>query len=116
MISDRRHIARYDVLDFYRFAGAVIVAIVHYTNLYLPIADKVRQYVTYQLQLTMGIFLFTLSGFVIMHVYARSSISEYGDYLKKRLARMYPLHIATFLMAPFFAGLYFLIPFFQMFY
>ena len=44
-----------------------------------------------------------------MHVYAGrvTTISEYGDYLKKRLARMYPLHIATFLMAPFFAGLYF---------
>ena len=108
MISGRRHIERYDVLDFYRFAGAVIVAIVHYTNLYLPIADKVRQYVTYQLQPTMG-FFFTLSGFVIMHVYAGriATISEYGDYLKKRLARMYPLHIATFLMAPFFVGLYF---------
>ena len=63
-------------------------------------------------------FFFTLSGFVIMHVYAGriATISEYGDYLKKRLARMYPLHIATFLMAPFFAGLYFPIPFFQMFY
>ena len=54
-------------------------------------------------------FFFTLSGFVIMHVYAGrvTTISEYGDYLKKRLARMYPLHIATFLMAPFFVGLYF---------
>jgi peptidoglycan/LPS O-acetylase OafA/YrhL len=108
MINDRRHIARYDVLDFYRFAGAVIVAIVHYTNFYLPISIAHTQYVGYQFQPLMG-FFFTLSGFVIMHVYAGrvATISEYGDYLKKRLARMYPLHVATFLIAPFFVRLYF---------
>jgi peptidoglycan/LPS O-acetylase OafA/YrhL len=44
-----------------------------------------------------------------MHVYAGrvATISEYGDYLKKRLARMYPLHIATFLISPFFTRMYF---------
>lgn len=56
MINDRNYIARYDVLDFYRFAGAVIVAIVHYTVLYLPVVSTVRQYVTYQLQPLMGFF------------------------------------------------------------
>ena len=104
----RYHIARYDVLDFYRFSGAVIVAVVHYMNLYLPISGQVKKYSTYQLQPTMGLF-FTLSGFVIMHVYAGriATIYDYGDYLKKRLARMYPLHIATFLCAPYLIGYYF---------
>ena len=108
MVNDRRQIARYDVLDFYRFAGAVMVAIVHYMNLYLPVVTTLKQYFTYHLQPLMG-FFFTLSGFVIMHVYAGRivTISEYGDYLKKRLARMYPLHIATFLIAALFARLYF---------
>ena len=108
MINDRRQIAKYDVLDFYRFAGAVMVAIVHYMNLYLPIVTSFKQYITYQLQPLMG-FFFTLSGFVIMHVYGgrTAKISEYGDYLKKRLARMYPLHIVTFLIAAFFARYYF---------
>lgn len=50
----------------------------------------------------MGLF-FTLSGFVIMHVYDRRicTVAEYANYLQKRLARMYPLHLATLALAIF---------------
>ncbi len=107
-MSTRQNIIKqFDVLDFYRYAGAVLVAIDHYMILYLPVDRAVKSYIHSQLQPLMG-FFFTLSGFVIMHVYAGrlSSAPDYFDYLKKRLARMYPLHIVTFLAAPRFAGFY----------
>ena len=50
-------------------------------------------------------FFFTLSGFVIMHVYDGriNSFAKYGDYLRRRLARIYPLFLATFLVSYFYA-------------
>jgi peptidoglycan/LPS O-acetylase OafA/YrhL len=45
-------------------------------------------------------FFFILSGFVLMHAY-RGKIEgggfRYGDFLLKRLARIYPMHLATLL-------------------
>src|SRR5690242_9002508 len=49
-------------------------------------------------------FFFALSGFILVHVY--SSRAErfapgrggYSDFLKARLARLYPLHLATLLI------------------
>jgi peptidoglycan/LPS O-acetylase OafA/YrhL len=85
----------FDVLDFYRYAGALFVALDHFLILYLPVDHTFSGRLNPQLQPLMG-FFFTLSGFVIMHVYQRiSSISDYIDYLQKRLARLYPLHLAT---------------------
>lgn len=51
-------------------------------------------------------FFFVLSGFILCHVYGRAAESDkpwYTAFLVKRFARLYPLHIATFL---FFVVLY----------
>ncbi len=50
-------------------------------------------------------FFFTLSGFVIMHVYDGriNSFGQYANYMRKRLARIYPLFLATFLVSYFYA-------------
>ena len=51
-------------------------------------------------------FFFILSGFVLAHVYLEKWTAgrfAYVDFLRKRVARLYPLHLATFL---FFAALY----------
>lgn len=87
--------ARFDVLDFYRYGGALFVALDHFTIVYLPVDGSVQARVG-QLQPLMG-FFFTLSGFVLMHVYDRRihTGADYLDYLQKRLARVYPLHLAT---------------------
>src|SRR5271154_3079179 len=37
--------ARFDVLDFYRFGGALFVALSHYVYLYFPVAVWVKEYV-----------------------------------------------------------------------
>ena len=95
---------RFDALDFYRYGGALFVAIVHYL-FYLPVDRTLVTYIDKQLQPLMG-FFFTLSGFVIMHVYQGiSTRHDYLDYLQKRLARMYPLHavmLMIFILCPFF--------------
>ena len=44
-------------------------------------------------------FFFALSGFILIHVYgARFKMSGYVTFLKTRLARLYPLHLATLLL------------------
>jgi peptidoglycan/LPS O-acetylase OafA/YrhL len=44
-------------------------------------------------------FFFALSGFILIHVYgARFNMSGYVTFLKTRLARLYPLHLATLLL------------------
>lgn len=91
--------ARFDVLDFYRYGGALFVALDHFTLMYFSVDFWTQQRVRL-LEPLMG-FFFTLSGFVIMHVYSHriSTIIDYIDYLQKRLARVYPLHIATLAFA-----------------
>jgi len=90
---------QFDALDFYRYAGALVVALVHFVYLHLPVAMWIKERF-FMLQPLMG-FFFTLSGFVMMHVYdgRMSTLAEYTDYLKKRLARIYPLHLATLVLA-----------------
>ena len=90
---------RFDVLDFYRYGGALFVALDHFTAIYLPVDASVRARADL-LQPLMG-FFFTLSGFVLMHVYDRriDTVADYFRYLQKRLARIYPLHLATFALA-----------------
>jgi len=89
----------FDVLDFYRFGGALVVAIEHFIIVYLPVSTA-TQTRALLVQPLMG-FFFALSGFVIMHVYDRrmNSFADYFDYMQKRLARIYPLHIATLALA-----------------
>ena len=91
---------RFDVLDFYRYGGALFIALDHFvlTNRFVDSAVKTRIHI--ELQPLMG-FFFTLSGFVIMHVYHRgiSTKADYVGFLQKRLARIYPLHVATFALA-----------------
>jgi peptidoglycan/LPS O-acetylase OafA/YrhL len=42
-------------------------------------------------------FFFALSGFILVHVYAAHARFDYTDFLKARLARLYPLHLFTLL-------------------
>jgi peptidoglycan/LPS O-acetylase OafA/YrhL len=41
-------------------------------------------------------FFFALSGFILVHVYGGRPL-RYGEFLKARLARLYPIHLATLL-------------------
>src|SRR5277367_3877714 len=91
---DARRVETFHLLDFYRYVGAVVVALVHYILIYFPLDPAIQQGVHVRLQPMMGLF-FSMSGFVLMHVYDGriTSLAKYGDYMKKRLARMYPLFL-----------------------
>jgi len=43
-------------------------------------------------------FFFALSGFILVHVYRARPRFQYFDFLKARLARLYPLHLFTLLL------------------
>ncbi|ODR99854.1 hypothetical protein AUC68_01590 [Methyloceanibacter methanicus] len=86
----------FDVLDFYRYVAAVGVVIFHFAA-YMPLGQAEDAVAPLQLLVD---FFFILSGFVIMHVYRTrmTSNSDYLVYLRKRLARIYPLHLLTLMV------------------
>jgi peptidoglycan/LPS O-acetylase OafA/YrhL len=43
-------------------------------------------------------FFFALSGFILVHVYCARPRFQYFEFLKARLARLYPLHLFTLLL------------------
>lgn len=86
---------RYFALDTYRFFAAFFVMIYHYNSWFhlnleslSPAFSRMGNYV---------IFFFLLSGFVIGVNYQDkvSNWSSYKSFIKKRLARLYPLHLLT---------------------
>ncbi len=89
--------------DAIRILGAMLVVAVHWSSemaispFWRPVADRMDS-----LSLLVDMF-FLLSGFVICHIYAGrlSSLADYGDFLKKRVARLGPLHWATTLFFAF---------------
>jgi len=95
MSSSKPDAAHFHVLDFYRYVAAVGIVVFHFSA-YLPVGNGSLVGVVSRLQLLVD-FFFILSGFVIMHVYGArmNSMTDYGVYLRKRLARLYPLHVLT---------------------
>ena len=87
---------RYVAIDGLRFIAAVGVVAHHYAGLAgFPLATALfaRNYLFVD-------FFFAISGFVIFHNYRNGfdDIAGYLDFLRNRLARVYPLHILTFLV------------------
>ncbi len=83
---------RFHVLDTYRYIAAVGVMLFHFEVSIQPflghptaIFEKMHLFVD---------FFFVLSGFVLMHTYGSrmSSFADMRHFLRKRLARVYPLH------------------------
>lgn len=84
------------VLDFYRFIAATSVAFYHF-GLYDPNG------MVFQLTKRFNLFVdffFVLSGFVIALSYGESvgTWRGIGVYLRRRFARIYPLHLLTFIL------------------
>lgn len=89
---------RYAALDTWRFLAAIGVVAYHYENHFASIAAQPTHNLTLFGHLVD--FFFVLSGFVLMHTYGGSvrSISGYGSFIRKRLARIYPLHAVVTLI------------------
>lgn len=83
---------RFHVLDTYRFIAALCVIVFHLEGNFQPflphssaIFEKMHLFVD---------FFFVLSGFVLMHTYGTRlhDIADMRNFIRKRLARVYPLH------------------------
>jgi peptidoglycan/LPS O-acetylase OafA/YrhL len=82
---------RLDALTGLRFVAAFAIVWLH-ADLYFDWASGGRGY-----PLALGVsFFFVLSGFILAHAYGGRSVS-YGDFIKGRIARLWPLHAACLL-------------------
>jgi peptidoglycan/LPS O-acetylase OafA/YrhL len=83
-----------------RFIAAAIVMAFHYALAFAPDALAATGILG---KGNLGVdFFFVLSGFILMHVYCGAHEAgrfHYLDFLWARLARIYPLHLATTLIA-----------------
>ncbi len=86
---------RYRVLDTYRFFAASGVVLYHFEAHFGPFMPNHVPRLE-KLQCLVD-FFFVLSGFVLMHTYRQGPWTWAGhrDFLWKRFARLYPLHLAT---------------------
>jgi len=92
------HRPEIDSLTSLRFVAALWVVALHYTDIMpFDFATVTGLFAHGKLGVD---FFFILSGFILTHVYWRS-LNEgrfrFGRFLQRRLARIYPLHIVTFL-------------------
>ena len=76
-----------------RFFAALAIVVLHMEVLkMLPMPADAR--------LGLGVsFFFVLSGFILSHVYGRMEKITTASYLRNRLARIWPLHAVTFVIA-----------------
>ena len=88
---------RYAVLDTFRFFAALGVVLYHFEGH----LSALRPHPSDNLDRFQSLvdFFFVLSGFVLMHTYGGriADLADYKDFLRKRFARIYPLHLATIL-------------------
>ena len=90
--------ARYVVLDFARFVAAAGIVVYHYENHFQPfLGMQAGLLESFHLFVD---FFFVLSGFVMMKTYGHTLVSwhAFAVFLQKRLARVYPLHLAVTLV------------------
>src|SRR5450631_1426653 len=89
---------RYGVLDAYRFIAAFGVTLYHFEGHFQPYLAHPSDYLE-RMNLCVD-FFFVLSGFVLTHTYGAriSSLKAYGQFIRKRLARIYPLHAVMILV------------------
>jgi peptidoglycan/LPS O-acetylase OafA/YrhL len=87
----------FDVLRF--FAAALIVF--HHWKTYLILPSRWREWLDRLTTFQFGVDLFfIISGFIIFHVYSNklTSLLPYLKYMRRRFARLYPLHLLTLLL------------------
>lgn len=89
-------LTRFVAIDALRFLAAMGVVAHHYSGFtqnaaIISVLSKNYLFVD---------FFFAISGFVIFHTYGDklNGVTDYVDFLKNRLARIYPLHLITLLI------------------
>ncbi|MEO1017189.1 MAG: acyltransferase [Pseudomonadota bacterium] len=96
--SNGPHQSHIETLTSLRFLAALWVLMLHFTN---ELGFRHESYTQFIHQGKLGVdFFFVLSGFIMAHVYLAAMAAgrfSFIDFIKKRFARLYPIHLATFL-------------------
>lgn len=88
-------------LDFLRFVASTAIVWHHSHEFLIPEAERATAAVrTAGLAYFVDLF-FLISGFVIAHVYRGhvNSVPQFGRFMQRRVGRLFPLHLLTFLLA-----------------
>ena len=89
---------RIEQLTFTRFLAAISIVIFHYGDQIFLFNNKYVQFIFGQANIGVSYF-FILSGFVMIIAYNTNSKINFFQYLKNRLARIYPVYLfAIFLL------------------
>lgn len=85
-------------LDALRFFASMAIVIFHWGNDFIGIPARVFTSHLEFLSLAVDLF-FIISGVVMFQVYSHrlSTGKEFATFVQRRIARLYPLHLATFL-------------------
>lgn len=95
---------RIDQLSFTRFIGAIFLLAFHYGNNVFPFNGYIFSIIVKQAPSVVGYF-FVLSGFVMIIAYNKKKDVLFSDFIKKRIARIYPIYMIALCLS---VSLYFL--------
>jgi len=83
---------RLEQLTFTRFLAAISIVVFHYGNDIFPFNSNIIDFLFRQANIGVSYF-FILSGFVMIIAYENRDKIEFRDFLKRRLARIYPVYL-----------------------
>lgn len=93
---------RLEQLTFTRFLAAILIVLYHYGDKVFPFSHDSIDFLFKQANIGVSYF-FILSGFVMIIAYSHKDKIEFGDYIQKRLARIYPVYLlATLVLLSYF--------------
>lgn len=82
---------RIEQLTFTRFIAALSIVVFHYGQNVFPFNLNIGSFLFKQAYVGVSYF-FILSGFVMIIAYGNKNKIAYGDYIKRRFARIYPVY------------------------
>lgn len=88
---------RLEQLTFTRFLAAILIVVFHYGKNVFPFNYGSIDFLFKQANIGVSYF-FILSGFVMIIAYGNKDKIEFGDYIKKRFARIYPVYFLAILV------------------
>ncbi len=96
---------RIEQLTFTRFLAAISIVIFHYGDQIFLFNNKYVQFIFGQANIGVSYF-FILSGFVMIIAYNTNSKINFFQYLKNRLARIYPVYLFAIFLIVFLSFLH----------
>lgn len=95
---EKRSQGKLDQLTFTRFLAAVSIVVFHYGRDSFPFDKPLISFLVKQSNIGVSYF-FILSGFVMIIAYGKQNKIDFVDFIKKRIARIYPLYfLAIFIL------------------